>query len=207
MERIVHLDPTDIIASRPFTHPDHTRADMDVLRYLTDQLCLVIAQPRLYTGRPFPVVLNRPEANGRKKRLVIVRPQPLQADGPLMIVGFFGHKRRRADPTPLDPMDEILIEELPQHPGLLSYNTLELKSGNFGNLVIFADAAAKKHWSKSKSHDQAVRLAPDYYASIRIYNGLLPHGIRVSRTLSLTSVKYYDYGHKPPWRAERKIVG
>jgi hypothetical protein len=207
VERIVHLAPTDVIASRPFTHPEHIRTDMDVMRYLTDQLCLVIEQPRLYTHRPFPVVLNRPEANGRKKRLVIVRSQALQAAGPLMIVGFFGQKRRRADPTPLDPMDEILIEELPQHPGLLSYNTLELESGNFGNLVVFAHAEAKKHWSKSKSHEQAVRLAPDYYASIRIYNGLLPDGIRVSRTLSLTSVKYYDYGHEFPWRAERKIVG
>ncbi len=83
---------------------------------------------------------------------------------------------------------------------------MALISGNYSNLVLFAHEDAKVRWSRSKAHHQAVSaLAPNYYRSIRLYNGILPQGIRHSASLRLGRVKYFDYGHDPCWRAVREF--
>jgi hypothetical protein len=205
MESIVHLEPTDILTERPFTDPTHTMADLNVLRYMSDQLSLVLGELGVSARRPRYLIWQQVEPDGRQHRIVIIRPETLRTLRPLLVVGFFGQRRQDADPTSLHPLDQILIDELPEHPGLLSYSTLALPCGNFGNLILFADRETKSHWSRSKYHAQAIALAPDYYSSVRIYNGLSPEGLADSQTLSLTVASYYDYQDRPMWRAMRHI--
>lgn len=202
MNGVVALGPADIVSDRPFTHPDHTIADLNVLRYMIDRLGLILEYPNLYGGLPQPLRLQQPAAH----RLVIAQPDRLETLDQLTVIGFFGEKRPDADPVLTDEFDSILIDEFPQHPDLLSYSTLALKAGNFGNLVLFANSGATQHWSRSKAHAQAAgKLAPSYYASVRIYNGLLPDGIKNSKTLHIVRVKYFDYQSAPLWQAVRNM--
>lgn len=205
MAWIIHLSPTDIINERPFTHPAHTLAEMKILRAMIDRLCLVVENHPRQTPLPYPVMA--PEPNGRSHRLALIHPKRLRQPGALVAIGFFGQRRSGVCSALVDEMDVILVAELVEYPGLLSYSTLALGDGNFGNLILFEDLRAKNHWSGGKMHARAVTLAPDYYYSVRIYNSILPDGITASSTLRLTEVKYFDYQSQPLWRATRKLEG
>lgn len=202
MDRIIGLGPADVIDERPFTHPNYIVADRNILRYMVDQLRLIVEYSHMYGCLSRPLWLQQPAAH----RLVVAQPERLQALDGLTVVGFFGEKRPGADPSLMNEFDDILIEEFSEHPDLLSYSSLALDAGNFGNLVLFARPEAKQHWSQSKAHAQAAyKLAPHYYTSVRIYNGLLPDGIKNSQRLRITAVKYFDYLNGPPWQAVRNL--
>jgi hypothetical protein len=126
---------------------------------------------------------------------------------PLVVVGFFGQRRRQAKEGREElahALDKALMTELPAHEDLLAYTTLALPTGNYSNLVVFAREEGIRHWGKSPTHVEAVRdLTPDYYVSVRLYNGALPFGLANADALRLTLVKYYDYQETPLWRAVR----
>lgn len=211
MTQIHYLKPMEIVTDRPFTHPRHTTNDLIALRYMIDQLCLLLEEPDRYAQQSSPVTLHQLEANGRQHRFVIAQPQQLQTPNrPLTVVGFFGQKRQRISLSlvPLmEAMDKALRQEFRHYPDLLSYSTLELANDDCGNLVLFAQDAAINHWGRSQAHMKAVyELSPSYYDSVRLYNGRLPLGLMVSNLLHLSRIKYYDYSSVPLWRAVREIV-
>jgi hypothetical protein len=203
VEQVMTLGPDEVVRDRPFTHPRHIQGDVNTLRHMVDQLALFLEQ---YGGdKPeHPVLAHRPDRRSWAYRLLIARPGPLSGPGPLSIVGFLGQRLAEADVAAANEFDKILLEEIPEYPGLLSYSTMALVSGNYSNLVVFSDPRVKEQWSQSKAHAQAVRkLAPDYYSSVSLYNGLLPRGIHNSNALRLTRIKYFDYQSEPRWRAVR----
>ena len=203
-EPVTTLQATDVLRNRPFTHPNHIPGDVNSLRYMVDQLCMFMEAPHLYQDRPRPIVVHQPRAEQWTYRLVIVRPEALRAKRTLTFVGFLGQRRDDADEELAHEFDRSLVAEIPDYPGLLSYSTMALISGNYSNLVLFTDPTAKQQWSRSRAHAQAVnRLAPDYYLSVRLYNGILPRGIHTSRELRVKRVKYYDYQDDPWWHAVR----
>lgn len=200
------LDPTDVLHNRPFTHPNHIVGDVNSLRYMVDQLCMFLDVPRLCADRSPPLVVHQPPGDQWTYRLVVVRPDELRAGRQLTFVGFLGQRREGADKELAHQFDRMLVDEIPDYPGLLSYSTMALISGNYSNLVLFTDPSAKQQWSRSQAHAQAVnRLAPDYYHSVRLYNGFLPRGIHASRELQLERIKYYDYRDDPWWHAVREF--
>ena len=211
MSKIRVLTPIEIIEERPFTHPRHTANDLLALRYMIDQLCLLLEQTERYMLQSPPVTLYQAEGNGRQHRFVIAQPQQLQMPNrPLTVVGFFGQKRQQMKTSliPLmEAMDKTLREEFPSHPDLYSYSTLELANGDCCNLVLFAHDEAISHWGYGPAHAKAAfEISPDYYDSIRLYNGRLPLGLMVSNLLHLSRIKYYDYNETPLWRGVREIV-
>jgi len=203
---VTTLQPSDIVHSRPFTHPSHTVGDVNSLRYMVDQLCMFMEAPHLYADSSPPIIVHQPPGDQWTYRLVIVRPEELRAERPLTFVGFLGQRREGSNKELAHEFDRTLVAEIPDYPGLLSYSTMALISGNYSNLVLFTDPAAKQQWSRSQAHAQAVnRLAPDYYLSVRLYNGVLPRGIHASRELRLKRIKYYDYQDDPWWHAVREF--
>ena len=206
---VVYLSPNEIVAERPFTHPDHIHDHRDTLRYMLSQLCLLLASPYLpgkEKGRMRIVHFQQPETGNWFHRLVLAQPEKLAGDKPLTIVGFFGRRREDSDVQLAHEFDRLLISEIPDHPGLYSYSSMVLDGSNYGNLVIFADKDARDHWSTSKAHAQAVdSLAPNYYRTVSIYNGRLPNGVHDGDALCLIRAKYYDYQCTPKWQAVREI--
>jgi hypothetical protein len=207
------LASAQVLPDRPFTHPRHGVEDGQVLRYLAAALYETMGRPDSYRGRSVPVVHFYRERDGRYHRQVLVRPEALREPRPLAVVGFFGQRRPEADSRPIEAMDEAMLPELAEQEGLLAYCTLALAAGavrhhlvDFGNLVVFAGPEAKAQWRASERHRYAATcLAPAYYASVRIYNGVLPRGLVDPGSLELQVVKYFDYRETPPWRGLRTL--
>ena len=201
MTTIIHLGPNQIVEQRPFTHPAHSFTDLSILHYMIDRLCLILKES---TTRPAqPIFLTEPD--GRAHRLVLIRPRHLTTANNFATVGFFGQKRGDVPYGYLDALDEVLLSELSAHPGMLSYCTLRLPHGDFGNLVLFTSLDDISDWSRSPNHARAVDVSPGYYASVRIYNGILPGGVSDSKSLRLNKAKYFDYQSHPIWQAVREI--
>ena len=203
MDQVTILGPAEVVGDRPFTHPDHIRTDVNTLRHMVDQLCLFLDRAKADIADR-PILTHQPDRRNWIYRLLLARPKRLIVPGRLSFVGFLGQRLPDADTVAANEFDEILLDEIPEYPGLLSYSTMALVSGNYSNLVVFSDPDVKEQWSRSKAHAQAVRkLAPDYYSSVSLYNGVLPAGIFDSNALDLTRIKYFDYQSKPLWRAVR----
>ena len=203
MTGVIHLSPADILAERPFTHPDFALVELKILRYMVDRLGLALES--FPPGERVPYLIKLSEADGRPHRLAINQPEKLRQGPHLAVVGFFGQRRNSDLAALIDQLDKILVAELSQHLGLLSYCTLLLENGDFGNLVLFEDAVAQSHWSAGQTHARAVQLSPGYYHSVRIYNGELPGGFKAGQTLYLTQARYYDYQSDSPWQGVRGI--
>lgn len=199
----IQLSATDILPQRPFTYPAHIDNDRRILRYMVDRLWLVLKYADFYDHAQQPLTLSEPAFH----RLVFAKDAPLHAQQQLMVVGFFGDRRPTANEALASEFDATLIKEIPDHPGIFSYCTLELDGGNYANMVLFNTPDAKLHWSRSQAHAKAVqKLAPSYYYSVRLHNGVLPQGLPGSEQLRLERVKYFDYRSTPHWRAERILV-
>lgn len=206
MVEVPYLSPTDMVEGRAFTNPEQIPNDMNTLRYMTDQVCLFLRTPQLYQHLKRPIIVYRPDGKKWLSRFIVPDPERLIGRDPIAFVGFMGRRREDADVALGTEFDEILISEIPDHPDLLCYHTMALICGNFCNLVLFANERVKEDWARSKAHAQAVgKLAPDYYRSIRLYNGRMPAGVADSQAMYLTKVKYFDYKEEPMWRAVRSF--
>lgn len=204
---VIHLDPADVLAERPFTDLRHTQPDLQTLRFMVTCAWMALELPSgapSDRGRPF--ILHQPTPDNWTHRLVITQPERLRRHKPLTVVGFFGLKSARANVALAQELDRQLLPELTAHADLLAYVSVCLPTGNFANLVLFASPEGKDQWGQSEKHSLAVRvLTPDYYAAVRLYNGDLPGGVAAGETLRLALVKYYDYGSQPLWRAVRPL--
>lgn len=206
MRSIIHLSPTDVIEKRPFTHPDHTFRDKNTLHYMINQLCLILENPHLATDVARTILFNVPDQDSWIHRIVLAQPERLRNLTPLTLVGFFGQRREDANLELAHEFDNTLIKEIPENPDLLSYSTIALQNDDYANMVIFANPEALNDWSRSQAHAQAVnQLAPGYYWSIRLYNGILPQGIADGQNLHLVRAKYFDYSSDPMWHAIREM--
>ncbi len=203
MQDVIYLTTMEIVRARPFTHPDHIANDRNILIYMLTQLCLLLESPHHV---PRTTLFTRPENNEWFHRLVLPRPEKLRSQKLLTVVGFFGQRRENGNVEQIHEFDRILIAEIKDHPGILSYSTMALANGDYANLVLFTDQEARNHWSTSQAHAQAVNvLSPNYYLSARIYNGHLLDGMVNSDGLRLTRAKYFDYCCTPLWRGIREI--
>jgi len=207
MDNPLPLGPSEIVPDRPFTHPERSAEDLARLRHIAQRLRLVLSQPRTWPNDPSPLILNLQEADGRAHRIVIARRAELLTVRTLTVVGFFGQKRPEADVAPLSAVDDELIREFPQHPYVLSYCSLLLEDGNWGNSVLLNAPEAREHWRTSPRHQYAAReLAPSYYATLRLHNAVLSGGLLAGNDWKLLRTKYYDFQGATPWHAIREFA-
>jgi hypothetical protein len=189
------LEATEIIEARPFTNPNHSHEDLRIMRHMAHQLVDTYEDPVICDFGPGKRAVCKSDPQGRHFRIYYIQPKKLFRLKNLTVVGFFGQKRPDAE----------FEQEFHKHPGLLSLSTVRLPRGDFGNLVLFTDPAAKDQWNHSQLHYELVpEISPLYYQSIRLNNGLLPNGLESPDDMRLIRVKYLDYGSSPPWRAVRK---
>ncbi len=206
MDDYVRLSASEIAEGRPFTRPDHTADDLESIYVMLAALRRAPREPQPSPHRPRPLVLNVPEPSGCQHRTIICDDRRLRLERELNLVGFFARKRVDRDCSPLTAMDDELILEFPDHPGILSYSSLELADGNWGNLIALDSPDARDHWRMSEKHAYAAReLAPRYYTVVRLHNLVLPGGLDSARDPILVLTKYYDFQGQDPWRAEREL--
>ena len=201
---LVVLKSDELITERPFTHLNYIPKDRDVLLYMAGRLCMVLETSPDGLQADLPILIDEPD--GRWHRFYVPRPNVLMQASPVFVVGFFGHKRKGMHVSHFGNLDNLLIEQIPTFEGVLSYSTMSLPDGNYGNLVLLADEGIKLRWMEGETHSRAVARSPGYYQSIRIDNGIFPDGILQLDSLRITRVKYYDYREDPAWRAVRELT-
>jgi hypothetical protein len=91
---------------------------------------------------------------------------------------------------------------------VLSYSSLELDGGDWGNLILLDGDAARQRWRDGERHAYAAReLAPRHYTSVRLHQGILTGGVDAGRDPILRRTRYYDYQAAVTWCAERELSG
>ena len=197
-----------VIPERLFTHPAYTQIDYRQINYMLMRLSQVVMSmstsnnPNLFAPESHELF----ESDGRHHRIIPIRPQMLKDAEELCIVGFFGQRNLCSDGESIASRDKMLFTEMKKHTGLLSYSSLELTNGDYGNCVIFADENAKNNWGYSRVHAEAVDvLSPLYYRSVRLYNGTIKGCIYDFYRMRLNVAKYYDYSEKPVWAGFREL--
>jgi hypothetical protein len=119
---------------------------------------------------------------------------PLHTGEKLAFVGFFGQKRASADAGQLDALDAELIQELYGYPHMLSYSSLELPDGSWGNLVLMSSPQGAIHWAGSARHAYAAhQVAPACYDTIRLHSGVVTLNGTAEAALHIQRTKYFDY--------------
>jgi hypothetical protein len=207
MSEIVELSPAERVTERPFTDAAHNDQDLVVMRRILGSLSLLVGQPLEWPEPPHALVV-RSDDNGKVVRVVVCNRAALLEERSLWVVAFLGHRRTGLDFAMLNAVDDDLIHEFPVHPGVLSYSSFELDDGNYVNVVVLDGPGAQDHWRTSPRHAYAAReLAPEFYACIRLQNGLMPRGLGDLESLRLVATKYYDFQREEPWLAVRGVEG
>jgi hypothetical protein len=95
--------------------------------------------------------------------------------------------------------DRQMVEKLADAPRILSYSSLELRNGDWCNLVVMTDADVKMHIKGNETHKHAVyQLAHSYYEWIRLHSGVMPEGLDHMEMRS-QKTRYYSF-HAPETR-------
>jgi hypothetical protein len=198
------LGPDEMVDGRPFTDPELSQYDLETMRYMAQQLLDAYDDPVVCNVLPNQQPVCQSDPQGRHFRIYYVQPHLHFGLKNLSVVGFFGHTRPGADVQPLIKADKKFEKVFHEHPGLLSLSTVRLANGDFANLVVFTNGAARDKWGQSKLHIELVtKISPPYYKSIRLNNGRMPFGLDQPDAVNLVRVKYIDYSSSPPWRATR----
>ena len=125
-----------------------------------------------------PISLSFRDAQKRGHRVVLLSITELRRDSDLALVGFFGRRRDDVSDKPLYGLDSELIDELRDHPGIVSYSSLDLTERSSANLVLAKSRQALLDWQGSAKHEHISRkLAPRHYADVRIHTGVVPGGV------------------------------
>jgi hypothetical protein len=202
----IALESAHVLEDRPFTHPELSLGDREVLQGILEGLKRIVTAPEGLPERPRPLVMHRRDPDGRKHRIVVCDLRALTSGQTLMVVGFLGARCEGKDPAPLDAIDEELIAGFSNYPGILSYCSSQQPGDNWANLVLMRGPEAVGHWASSPRHAFAAKaMAPEYYQYIRLHNGLLEGGLLSGNPIVLHRTKYYDYQGLLPWRAVREL--
>lgn len=203
MTNITRLKSTEFVDGKPFSDPHESEPDLELMRYMADRLRSLVSRETANHITLDPLQ----EADDSRHRIFILDRSALLRPESLIAVGFFGQARPDVDHTPIMDIENELIAQLPDVPGLLTYYNLFQPGKGFGNLVLCADEAVNERWRDQALHIRAVdEFAPKHYHSIRLHNGLMAGGLMSSQPLTLTRTKYFDFRGSATWRGLREFV-
>lgn len=211
MSNLVQLTTTAVEPERPFSDVDNSREDLAAMRYMAERLRAVLSETATAPEQAFPLTIELTHDDRRQLRIVINQWSALTDGEDIQVVGFFGQRREEVDPmidADKDTIDDELIQEFPSYPGVLSYSSLEMPSGEYGNLVLLRGAEAAGHWMTSARHSYATRvIAPKFYCTIRLHNAAIAGGLGSNNDIVMQRTKYYDFRGDWPWLAVREYDG
>lgn len=201
------IGPDEMLVGRPFTDPEFTRREAEVMRVM-----LTREQEHAYAWRGDDgrreggeIVLEHDD-KGRRHLLVVPDTLALVEARGFTAVGFFGRPRDDVDHTVLFELEDELVSRMGDYAavGLVSYYDIEFVKGAYGNLVLFSTPAVPTEWSADAAHRQAVELSPDHYYEVRLHKGSVAGGLLDGGDLSIASTKYLDFKGPTPWHGLRQ---
>ena len=203
------LHAHDDSGGRPYVTITKGRIDLVVLKYMAQRVQTMVHLLDTSVPMAMPLLHIVPERRGRRHRMVFSVLDGAYFARPVVFVGFVSKKRTNLSQAILDNIqlvDKMLVAELADSPGLLSYSSLELRNGNWYNLVLLSDAEAKKHIRSAETHVYAAyQLAPRYYEWIRLHSGAMPGGL-VQIELVLQKTRYFVFQRTQPRPVIREMA-
>lgn len=201
---VLQLGLNESAEGRPFTAADLLDRDFDVLDMLLGHVVDALGD----TDRGLAAHEERSwEDDGRSRRLIVCNADRLRGHPNPCVVGFFGQRTSDAGIGPLDEANAQMVAEFEAYPGILSYGSHELESGEWANLVLHDDPVDREYWNRGERHARAVReLAPIHYRTVRIHNARLTAPVLDEPSIHPIATKFWDYtAAGVVWRAERRF--
>jgi hypothetical protein len=202
--RVLAIDES--VARRPFTSPSLYERDLTILGYMVEDLRALLARLAEGALTVIPYQTTEWEVLGLRRRTIITNAMGLHHRRTICAVGFFGERHQDRDHTALEEANAEIVLEFRNYPGILSYSSMELADGNWANLVLHDVPQVRDYWRASERHARAAQeLAPLYYRTVRIHNGILPGGATSGRSVIIERTKYWDFRHPRIWHAVREL--
>ena len=203
------IGPDEILAGKPFTDPELTRRDAEVMRGMLARVReLVQARQEDRDGHTGGLIERDYDDDKERRHLLVVpdRRALLEASG-LTAVGFFGRPRESVDHTVLYELEDELITRMADYAavGLLSYYDIEFVKGAYGNLVLFSTPDVPKEWSADAVHRRAVEISPTHYHEIRLHQGSIDGRLLGGGDLTIVRTKYFDFESATTWQGLRRF--
>jgi hypothetical protein len=204
------LGPEDRLSERPFTDPDNTTREVDVMRTMLGHE-RELAQTWADSGPEAPgqVVVREPDRAGHRHLLVVPDTRALFESADLTAIGFFGRPRDDVDHAILFGLEDELIERMGAYAGagLLSYYDVELDApkGIYGNLILFSTPDVPEEWYSDDVHRRAVELSPGHYYEVRLHKGSVHGRFLDARQIAVERTKYFDFKGPDIWFGLRRF--
>ena len=171
-------------------------SDTRILQHMARALSITLNMPDEHVDQEQSLNFFAQERRGRAHRIVIYHADELSLGRDLPFVGFISGRRQptlAAISAEIEQLDRLLVVELASAPGVLSYSSLQLRSGNWYNLAIFGDAGAKTIFHRLDTHTYAAhQVAPRYYDWIRLHHGIII-GTLADNSMRLQYTRYITF--------------
>lgn len=197
------LNTGEAVEDRSLPNGQEETSDLVLLRYMAQRIYITLYLLDRPISTAQPLLYYSEEGHKYIHRIAIYHPQELLLNNSLDFVGFVSSKQKPGSQPVIEEIrivDKKLVAELVGTPGLLSYSSMELRDGNWCNLVLFSSTETKTHIKNSETHAYAAyQLSPRYYDWIRLHNGIMPAGLACNDML-LRKTKYYTFhaAHEKP---------
>lgn len=205
------LGPEESVPGRPCTDLERSDDDFEFMHCMVERVRQFLTRMRGFGSdwEAVPYRLNFKETGNRHHQLIVTDPRPLLRQDSFIAVGFFGQHRRDADPelaAEVRAVDEQLVEDFPRFGGLVSYNSMELGCGDWGNLAVFKDQDGLEAWHNNERHREAVKqLSARHYASCRLHITAIAGPFDARQvTFEVLRTKIYAYDEEGVWMAVRE---
>lgn len=206
------LGPDELLSDRPFTNPENTEREADVMRSMLDyERDFARGWEEAGSNAPASVVSNEKDEAGLRHLLVVPSTQALIEAADVTAIGFFGKARENVDHEVLFGLEEELMARMERYGevGLLSYYDVELAlpKGSYGNLILFSTPEVPEEWYRDEVHRRAVKVSPGHYHTIRLHKGHVSGRILHGGRLAIERTKYLDFEEPDIWFGLRRFEG
>ena len=202
------LGPADLLAGRPFTDPENTRREAEVMRAMLER---ERERARVWLGadhRSSRGQVVREQDGGRGRQLLVVPDtRALVGARDVTAIGFFGRPREDLDHAILFHLEEELVGRMADYAdaGLLSYYDLEFVKGAYGNLILFSTPDVPEEWHTDPVHQQAVEISPRHYYDVRLHKGSIAGRLLDEGDIVIQRTKYFDFTGPSCWQGLRQF--
>jgi hypothetical protein len=206
------LGPEERLSERPFTDPENTVREVDIMRtMLGNERDLAQTWADSGAEAPAQVVVREPDQEGHRHLLVVPDTRALVESADLTAIGFFGRPRDDVDHSILFGLEDELIERMGVYAdaGLLSYYDVELDTpkGIYGNLILFSTPDVPEEWYRDEVHRRAVELSPGHYHEVRLHKGSARGRFLDAPQIAVERTKYFDFNAADVWFGLREFGG
>jgi hypothetical protein len=193
--RTARLGKDERIAGRAFSDPAHTGRDLVTLGLLRAALRRAAIDQRAR-------VLRFADDVG-EHTVSVPDWAALESRRPIAVIGFFGQAREEVDHAAIVALEHQIVARASTFPGLLAYHNARLRSGEWGNMVLFASRADAAAVTGDAVHADAVERTPRHYASLRLHRGVAADGGLGTAGVTVAETLYLHFADHPAWRGLR----